>query len=70
MEHLIIIDFYTREDGKWAWRAKSSNHQIIATDGGQGYENRADCMDAATLVTGLGVRSDVNFSLSVNGATF
>lgn len=33
---------YKREDGKWAWRLVASNGQIIATDGGQGYENRAD----------------------------
>lgn len=63
----LILDFYERADGKWAWRAKARNGQIVATDGGQGYENKGDAMDAATLVTGLGLRSDITFALTVNG---
>jgi uncharacterized protein YegP (UPF0339 family) len=34
-------EVYRRHDGKWAWRIKASNSQIVATDGGQGYDNRA-----------------------------
>lgn len=31
---------YLREDGRtWAWHLKAENGRIIATDGGQGYEN-------------------------------
>lgn len=67
MNRALILDFYTRKDGKWAWRAKTRNHEIIATDGGQGYENKQDAMDAATLVTGVGLRSDLSFALTVNG---
>lgn len=35
---------YQREDGRWAWRLVS-NGNIIATDGGQGYENRDDAAE-------------------------
>lgn len=34
---------YRRDDGKYAWRIKAGNNEIVATDGGQGYENLADC---------------------------
>lgn len=40
---------YQREDQKWAWRLVS-NGDIIATDGGQGYENEADCRTMADKV--------------------
>ncbi|WP_194385353.1 YegP family protein [Microbacterium luteum] len=48
------IEFYKRTDGKWAWRLIASNGQVIATDGGQGYENRADCERVGkAIVVGL-----------------
>ncbi len=31
---------YKRADGKWAWNL-TVNDKVIATDGGQGYENEA-----------------------------
>jgi len=31
-------EVYRRLDGRWDWRIKASNGQIIATSGGQGYE--------------------------------
>jgi uncharacterized protein YegP (UPF0339 family) len=34
-------EVYKRHDGKWAWRIKAANGEIVATDGGQGYETRA-----------------------------
>ena len=34
-------EVYRRRDGKWAWRIKAPNGRIVATDGDQGYENRA-----------------------------
>ena len=37
------VQVYQRVDERWAWRAIASNGQIVATDGGQGYENRSDC---------------------------
>lgn len=42
---------YTRTDGKWAWHLKV-NGRIIATDGGQGYENEADTRKIADRVIG------------------
>lgn len=48
------IEVYRRTDGKWAWRLVASNGNIIATDGGQGYENRADCEDMALDIVAAG----------------
>lgn len=33
---------FQREDRRWAWRLVADNGQVIATDGAQGYEDRAD----------------------------
>jgi uncharacterized protein YegP (UPF0339 family) len=33
---------YKRADGKFAFRVKASNGEAVATDGGQGYNARAD----------------------------
>jgi uncharacterized protein YegP (UPF0339 family) len=41
---------YTRTDGKWAWRLKADNGQIIATDGGQGYNNETDARSMADRI--------------------
>jgi hypothetical protein len=48
------VEFYQREtDGKWAWRYRSANNvDVLATDGGQGYENEEDARSAAGRVTG------------------
>lgn len=35
-------EVYKRHDGKWAWRIKARNGQVVATDGGQGYETKTD----------------------------
>ena len=43
---------YTRTDGKWAWRLEADNGRIIATDGGQGYENESDARTMADRVIG------------------
>ena len=48
------LTIYQRTDHRWAWRLRAGNGEIIATDGGQGYENEADCRRTATaVVTGL-----------------
>jgi uncharacterized protein YegP (UPF0339 family) len=33
-------ELYRRNDGRWAWRIKAANGQVVATDGGQGYESK------------------------------
>jgi uncharacterized protein YegP (UPF0339 family) len=43
---------YTRADGRWAWRLVADNGDIVATDGGQGYENESDCREMADKVVG------------------
>lgn len=44
---------YRRDDGLWAWRLTADNGQVIATDGGQGYENEDDAREMANrVVTG------------------
>ena len=35
------VELYPRKDGKWAWRLRANNGQIVATDGGQGYSSLA-----------------------------
>lgn len=39
------VEFYQREDDRWAWRLIARNGNIVATDGGQGYENLRDAFD-------------------------
>lgn len=41
---------YQRPDRKWGWRLKADNGAIIATDGGQGYENESDARTMADRV--------------------
>lgn len=40
-------EVYKRKDGKWAFRIKASNGQVVATDGSQGYANKKSA--SATL---------------------
>jgi uncharacterized protein YegP (UPF0339 family) len=35
-------EIYKRNDGKWAFRVKASNGEVVATDGGQGYNAKGD----------------------------
>lgn len=41
---------YKRTDGNWAWQLTSSNGQVIATDGGQGYEGETDARSMADRI--------------------
>jgi len=34
-------EIYKRKDDKWAVQVKASNGEVVATDGGQGYEAKA-----------------------------
>lgn len=43
---------FTRGDGKWAWRLEADNGRVIATDGGQGYENEGDARSMADRIVG------------------
>ncbi len=35
-------EIYKRSDGKFGFRVKASNGQVVATDGGQGYSGKSD----------------------------
>lgn len=41
---------YKRDDARWAWRLTADNGAVIATDGGQGYENYTDCQRMADAI--------------------
>ena len=45
-------NLYMRADGTWAWRLKADDGDIIATDGGQGYENEGDARQMADWIIG------------------
>lgn len=45
------LEIYQRADKRWAWRLRAGNGSIIATDGGQGYENRTDAARMADAIT-------------------
>lgn len=47
---------YQRTDGKWAWRLKANNGLIVATDAGQGYENRSDAETMVDHIVGGGYK--------------
>ncbi|MGI0521797.1 YegP family protein [Microbacterium maritypicum] len=56
-------NIYKRADGNWAWRLKADNGQIIATDGGQGYESEDTCRTMADRVVG-GYYSDAKKTIT------
>jgi uncharacterized protein YegP (UPF0339 family) len=41
---------FQREDKKWAWHLEADNGAIVATDGGQGYENESDAKSMADRI--------------------
>lgn len=43
------IEIYKRRDGKFGWRAKSANHQVIGQ--GQGYTRRSSAVRGAKRAT-------------------
>lgn len=46
------VDVYERSDGRWGWRLVAGNGRIVATDGGQGYENRNTAVAMGRKVVG------------------
>lgn len=53
------IEVYVRSDKRWAWRLRANNKNIIATDGGQGYENKNDAVEMADKIIREGAYKDV-----------
>jgi uncharacterized protein YegP (UPF0339 family) len=42
-----VTEVYRREDGKFDWRARHKNGNIVATSGGQGYDDPRECVNMA-----------------------
>ncbi len=45
MQHKLEV--YRREDGLWAWRLHAANGRVVATNGDDGYDNKADAANIA-----------------------
>lgn len=45
------IQIFKRKDGRWSFRVRAANGKVVATDGGQGYENKADAVDIIVRLT-------------------
>jgi uncharacterized protein YegP (UPF0339 family) len=45
-------EIYQRTDGKWAFRVKASNGEVVATDGGQGYEAKGSAKSTLEKLMG------------------
>lgn len=48
------VELIKRADDKWAFRIKAPNGQIVAIDGGQGYESESDAHDRLEKAMGAG----------------
>jgi hypothetical protein len=42
-----VTEVYRREDGKFEWRARHKNGNIVATSGGQGYDDPREAVSMA-----------------------
>ena len=47
----MYYEVYVDASYHYRWRLKAANHRIIA-DSGEGYQNKADCLHAISLVKG------------------
>jgi uncharacterized protein YegP (UPF0339 family) len=48
----MLVEVFKRSDGKWGWHAIAKNRQLVASDAGQGYENRSDAEEMMHRVLG------------------
>lgn len=64
-DHVLPSGVFKRSDGRWAWRLVADNGNVIATDGGQGYENRLDCLEMFNQV----VSGDYSGNVIIEGET-
>jgi uncharacterized protein len=42
------FEIWQGEDELWYWHLQATNHEIIAA--GEGYKNKADCLNAISLI--------------------
>ena len=52
-------EVYKRSDGKFAWRLKASNGEVVATDGGQGYNSSANAKETLQKVMNGDYKGDI-----------
>ena len=55
-------EIYQRADGKYSFRVKASNGQVVATDGGQGYSSKADARATLTKLLAGDYEGDITDS--------
>ncbi len=55
-----ISEVYKRSDGKWAFRIKAANGQVVATDGSQGYNSKVDARATLTKILAGDYRGKIN----------
>jgi len=48
-----------RADGKFGFKVKASNGQVVATDGGQGYSSKADAKSTLEKLLSGGYGGDI-----------
>lgn len=54
----VKIEIYEDKAGKWRWRMRAANGQVIA-DGGEGYANQSNIKRALRRLAGLDMRKMV-----------
>jgi uncharacterized protein YegP (UPF0339 family) len=52
-------EIFKRADGKFGFRVKASNGQVVATDGGQGYSDKGDARSTLDKLLSGGYAGDV-----------
>jgi uncharacterized protein YegP (UPF0339 family) len=52
-------EVFKRADGKFGFRVKASNGQVVATDGGQGYSSKSDARDTLQKLLDGGYAGDI-----------
>lgn len=45
-------EVYKRADNKYAFRVRAGNHEVVATDGGQGYDHKVDAKSTLEKLMG------------------
>lgn len=45
-------EIYKRTDGKYAFRVRAGNNEVVATDGSQGYDHAADAKSTLQKLMG------------------
>ncbi len=55
-------EIFKRSDGKFGFRVKASNGQVVATDGGQGYSDKSSARETLTKLLAGDYKGDITDS--------